>query len=243
VKYIIANWKNYPQNFEQTFSLAEKILKKLKEINGAVNFILCPPNVFLRDLIKEFPKINFGAQNLFWEEKNPCTGEISGKMLKNLGCKFAIVGHSERRNFFNESDKIINKKIKICLANKITPIFCIGETLEENKNQQTFSVLKKQIEKGLEKINLKNKEILIAYEPIWSIGTGKIASIENLKNIKDYLKDIANLKGFDKAKIIYGGSVDAKNTSQILSEAGFDGLLIGKNSFDFKEFEKILNNL
>ncbi|MDP2820820.1 MAG: triose-phosphate isomerase [bacterium] len=243
MKQIIANWKNYPKSFKEVFGLAEKIERKLKEINNDINFVLCPPGVFIRDLAKEFPKINFGSQNLFWEEKKICTGEISGKMLKDLGCKFAIVGHSERRNFFKESDEIINKKIKICLSNKIIPIFCVGETFEENKNQQTFSVLKKQIESGLKNINLKNKEIFIAYEPIWSIGTGKVAQIEVLKNIRDYLKDIANLKGFNKVKIIYGGSVDAKNVAQILNQAGFDGLLIGKNSFNFKELEKILNNI
>jgi triosephosphate isomerase len=243
VKYIITNWKNYPKNLNEVLGLTEKVERKLKTLGNNFSIVLCPPFIYIRDLMKEFPKINFGAQNLFWEEKTTCTGETSGKMLKNLGCKFAIIGHSERRIFFNENNEIINKKIKICLLNKIIPIFCIGETIEENKNQQTFSILKKQIEKGLEKINLKNKEIFIAYEPIWSIGTGNIAQIENLKNIKDYLKDVANLKGFNKAKIIYGGSVDAENTSQILDKANFDGLLIGKNSFEFKELDKILNSI
>jgi len=243
MKYIIANWKNYPRNFKETLKVANFFNTEIKEENSDFNFIICPPFIYLQDLIKEFSNLNFGVQDLFDEKEKICTGEITGEMLKNEKCKYVILGHSERRRIFNETDETINKKIKVALNNKIIPIICIGETLDQRKNNQTFSVIKEQLEKTLNGINLKNKDFMIAYEPIWSIGTGKIDSFESLRGIKDYLKDVLNLKGFSKGAVIYGGSVSAQNINQILNESNFDGVLIGKNSFSLSEMSKILTKI
>lgn len=197
---IVANWKCNPKT-EKGAKLLFNSVKK----TGAV---ICPPFVYL-PLLKAK-----GAQDVFWEEKGAYTGEVSVAMLRDLGCKYVIVGHSERRKYFNETDKIINKKLKAVLKAGLTPILCISKT--------------KEIPSGF------NKGI-IAYEPLWAIGTGKACSIKQAEKMRLSIRKIIG----DKIRVLYGGSVNSKNAAGYIKQAGFDGLLVGGASLDAKEFVKI----
>ena len=227
---IVANWKCNPQTIKQ----AEKILKVYKPVKG-VELIVCPPFPFISQLKAK------GAQDCFWQE-GAFTGEVSPAMLKSVGVHYVIVGHSERRVLFNETDEMVNKKVKTILQEKMVPILCIGESTEERENNQTFEVIVRQIEKGIEGIAKdKIKNIILAYEPVWSIGTGNFASPEKIQEVRIFIKKIVNKKYGAKTsiRIIYGGSVDAKNVASYLN-VGMDGVLVGSASLDINEFNQLL---
>ena len=227
---IVANWKCNPQTIKQ----AEKILKGYKPVKG-VELIVCPPFPFISQLKAK------GAQDCFWQE-GAFTGEVSPAMLKSVGVHYVIVGHSERRVLFNETDEMVNKKVKTILQEKMVPILCIGESAEERENNQTFEVIVRQIEKGIEGIAKdKIKNIILAYEPVWSIGTGNFASPEKIQEVRIFIKKIVNKKYGAKTsiRIIYGGSVDAKNVASYLN-VGMDGVLVGSASLDINEFNQLL---
>lgn len=215
---IIANWKCNPSTLKE----ARDLLGKIKEKSKDNNVVICPPSIFLSSLICE--DLIFGAQNCFWEDKGSFTGEISPQMIKSVGCRYIIVGHSERRKIFRETNEEINMKINKIIEAGIIPILCVGESKEERDSGETFSVIEKQIE------NI-DQDIIIAYEPIWAIGTGESASIDKIKEVRSFLKD---------RKVLYGGSVNSKNASSYIKEAQMDGLLIGGSSLDSEEFNKIL---
>ncbi len=239
--YFIANWKMFGD------------LKSLKSLNKVINFsskykrkkfklIYCPPYTLLDSFSKKIKKtrIELGAQNCHFEISNgPFTGSISPSMLKNIGSNYVIIGHSENRNI-GDTDSQINKKINSSIKSGLKIIFCIGETLIQKKKKKTNQILSKQILKGLFKINNLNK-ILIAYEPVWSIGTGAVPrSFELEKNITFIKKILKNKFRIKNPKVLYGGSVNAKNAKNLAAINNIDGFLIGGASQKANNFIDIV---
>jgi len=241
---IIANWKMNPETLKKAETLFEGIKKGLKDIKNA-EIVICPPFVYLTSLNFKDSGIKLGSQNCFYEEKGAFTGEISPLMLKGLSCEYVILGHSERRRYFNETDETINRKLKAALKAKLKPIFCIGESQEERKAKKTHSTLRRQIKKGLKGIKKEEiKNIILAYEPVWAIGTGRACLPEEAKNVNLFLKetiakDYSSLISKDLA-VLYGGSVNSSNARDYIFKAQMSGLLVGGASLDAKEFVKII---
>ena len=213
-----------------------------------MEIVICPPFPYLSILNDHLSSLKLGAQNCFWKDKGPYTGEVSPQILKNIGCRYVIVGHSERRKIFKETDEMINIKIKEILKAKLQSIFCIGETEEEKKAGKTFHVLEREIKKGLDKISKKEIEkVIIAYEPIWAIGTGKSCEENEVMTVALFIKKLVsrlyNKKVASNMRIIYGGSVNSKNASDYLRESKMKGLLVGGASLNSKEFIKIIKSL
>lgn len=238
-KLIIANWKMNPQSQKEAKKLFLAVKNGAKNLNN-VEAVVCPPFVY----ISFFKGLNLGAQNAFYEDKGAFTGEVSPSMLKNLGVKYVILGHSERRKVFGEIDEKINKKIKKALSLNLKIIFCIGENKEEWEKGKKSEVLTMQIKKGLSGVTSKEiKNIVIAYEPVWAIGTGNNCSVdETMSSVLQIRKAIFNLYNrqiADNIKILYGGSVKGDNSGQYIKNARVDGLLVGGASLDAKEFVKI----
>jgi len=204
-----------------------------------VEVVICPPFIYIPTFQhSNILTIKLGAQDCFWEKKGAYTGEISPTMLKDLGCQYVLLGHSERKRL-GETDEIINKKLKAALSAKLNPIFCLGETEKERDEGEIQNILKSQLEKGLNKISKKEiKNIVIAYEPVWAIGTGNPCHPSEAKKVLLFLR-----KFFKKNLILYGGSVNSKNATPYIKEAKFQGLLIGGASLNAKEFIKIVKNL
>ena len=242
--FIIANWKMNPQKLTDAKLLLDPIIKQLKNTKKT-EIIICPPFLYL-PIVKEQieQNIKLGAQNCFWEKQGAYTGEISLLMLKNIGCKYVIIGHSERRTILNESNQMINKKIVAALDSCLKPIFCIGEKKQDKEKNKISIVIKNQIEQGLKKITKKQiLDIVFAYEPIWAIGTGKSCLPDEAKVARLLLQKIIAKKYSNqlaqKIQIIYGGSVNSLNAKDFIKEAGFQGVLIGGASLNAKEFVKI----
>ncbi len=242
---IVANWKMNPQKLAEAKQLFVSVKNKVRDIKG-VEAVICPPFIYLATLAASAftckktgsGGLALGSQNCFWEEKGAFNGEISPLMLKNLGCKYVIIGHSERRRYFSETDEMINKKIKAAIIVKLKPIFCFGETGKERKTGKTFKVLKSQIKNGLEGISKDNlKKIILAYEPVWAIGTGKSCGISEARAVNLFIRKAFNLP------VLYGGSVNSKNAVGYIREAQFQGLLAGGASLNPKEFIKIIKNI
>jgi len=234
--YFIANWKMYGSlNSLNSLNKIVKFFKTFKN-NKSVKIIYCPPNTLIRPMSKkfEFSKIEIGGQNCHENDTfGAFTGSVNSQMLKNVGAKYVIIGHSENRKS-GETDKLINLKIKSALKSGLKVIFCIGETLKEKRKKITKKVLYLQIKKGLDKIKNK-KNIIIAYEPVWSIGTGLIPKSIELSNTINFIKSKVK-----KNKILYGGSVNPKNISQLKSIDIIDGFLVGGASQDTKKFIDII---
>ncbi len=237
-KLIVANWKMNPasqRDAEYLFGLVKKGVAELKE----VQVVICPPFVFLPFL----KGLILGAQNVFYKESGAFTGEISPSQLIDLEVEYVIVGHSEARKYLNESDELINKKIKECLKEKLIPILCVGENTGEEKSV----VLEKQITEGLKDVYHEHaKKVVVAYEPVWAIGTGKNCSIkETVSSISLIKKVISNLYSSevaDNVRILYGGSVNSENSCFYIKETGVNGLLVGGASLDAQEFIKIVKS-
>ncbi|WP_239639022.1 triose-phosphate isomerase [Thermodesulfovibrio thiophilus] len=242
MKFFMANWKMH--------KTVQEALEFLKDFIPSVQGIsdreigIAPAFVCIDSMSKALrdTDIKVGAQNVFYENKGAYTGEVSPVMLKDLNIDYVIIGHSERRKYFHETDEIINLKIKATMSENLNVIFCIGETLEERESEKTFDVLKKQIEKGLENIE-KYDSLVLAYEPVWAIGTGKVASELQIEEahafIKNRLKDIYSDKA-DRIRILYGGSVSPENIHSIMNIANVDGVLVGGASLDPEKFLKII---
>jgi triosephosphate isomerase len=244
-KLIIGNWKCNPLKATEALKIFTGI-KAAALMSKKAETIICPPNIFLKDLLSLKGNIKIGAQNCFWQE-GAYTGEVSTKMLKNMGCKYVIIGHSERRKINKETNEEINKKIISALQNKLIPIFCIGENKEEKEKGKTFEILKNQIKEGIAKISKQDMpKIIFAYEPIWSIGTGNFAPTDEIKKVREFIINLISkeieTKDISKIKIIYGGSVNAENTLAYFSEAKMDGVLVGGMSLKPIEFSKIIKS-
>ena len=231
--FVVGNWKMNPLSLKQAKGLFDSIKRGFKSVKKTkkVEVVLCPPFVYLATLgASSFARrkasyggLAFGSQNCFWEEKGAFTGEISPLMLKDLGCKYVIVGHSERRKYFQETDSMINKKIKIVLKMGLTPILCIDKI--------------SQIKKGMKGILGKEiKKIIVAFEPIWAIGTGKACGYKEGKEFNILMKKVLG----KNHPTLYGGSANSKNALGYIKESGFHGLLIGGASLKSKEFLKIV---
>jgi len=232
MKLIVGNWKMNPSNLAQAKRLFSLVAKGVKNLKG-VRVIICPPFLYL-PYFSSKNHLFLGAQNCFWEKTGAFTGEISPLMLKSLKVKYVILGHSERRRIFSETDVMVAKKIKTALDLKLKPIFCIGENLKERETGKTKIVLKKQLKGALSELKKeKLNQVILAYEPVWAIGSGYPCDAEEAKEILLFLRK------FFKNKILYGGSVNSQNTRFYL-EAGFDGLLIGGASLKAQEFIKII---
>jgi len=234
--YFIANWKMYGGlNSINSLHKVNKFFKNFKNKRD-IKIIYCPPSTLIRPMSKKLKNSNIevGAQNCHEQDSyGAFTGSINSKMLKNVGAKYVIIGHSENRQA-GESDRLINRKIKSALKSGLRVIFCIGETNKEKRKKITNQVLNKQIKLGLNKIKSNNK-VLIAYEPVWSIGTGLIPKSTELSNTINFIK-----KKIGKLKVIYGGSVNPKNIHELRSINNIDGFLIGGASQDSKKFIDII---
>ncbi|HHW19593.1 MAG TPA: triose-phosphate isomerase [Thermodesulfovibrio thiophilus] len=242
MRFFMANWKMH--------KTVQEALEFLKDFIPSVQGIsdreigIAPAFVCIDSMSKALrdTDIKVGAQNVFYENKGAYTGEVSPVMLKDLNVDYVIIGHSERRKYFHETDEIINLKIKATMSENLNVIFCIGETLEERESEKTFDVLKKQIEKGLENIE-KYDSLVLAYEPVWAIGAGKVASELQIEEahafIRNRLKDIYSDKA-DRIRILYGGSVSPENIHSIMNIANVDGVLVGGASLDPEKFLKII---
>lgn len=243
-KIIVANWKMNPQNLREAktlFNSVKKGLKRYSNILKNIRIVICPPFVYLPSLLNlaKNSKIALGAQDLFWEEAGAFTGEISPKMIKNLGCQYVIIGHSERHRILKETDEMINKKLKAALKAKLKPILCIGETEKERKQGKTFQILKKQLRRDLKDISnfeFRILNLILAYEPIWAIGTKNPCQPKEAEKVLTFLRGILK-----KNPILYGGSVNSKNARDYI-KIGFDGLLVGGASLNAKEFLAILKS-
>lgn len=248
-KFIIAgNWK-MNNDLNESISLVSEI-KLLLTQKDNVEVIVCPPFTSLETvsaLLKGSP-IKLGAQNMYYEDSGAFTGEISAKMLKSVGCEYVILGHSERRTIFLESDEIINKKIKKAIAEKLKVIFCIGETLEEREKGITNSVLDSQLAKGLSGLTAEDmKNIIVAYEPVWAIGTGKTASPAQAEEAHKFIREkIAKIFSDSVAEDIiiqYGGSVKPDNSKELMSQKNINGALVGGACLKAKSFIEIINSV
>ena len=234
--YFIANWKMFGVlNSLNSVHTVVKFLKNFKK-NNSLKIIYCPPSTLIRPMTKKLKHthLDVGAQNCHEHDKfGAFTGSVNSIMLKNVGAKYVIIGHSENRQA-GESDKLINLKIKSAIKSGLKVIFCIGETLQQKRKKITKQVLNKQIRFGLNKIKIKHN-IIIAYEPVWSIGTGVIPKKNELFETINFIK-----KKINKCKVLYGGSVNPKNINDLKSIVNIDGYLIGGASQDPKKFIDII---
>lgn len=248
-KIVIAgNWKMH-YDLTESQNLISKLTSGLsgKKINCDV--IICPPFTSLSEaalLTKDTP-VKLGAQNMYFQESGAYTGEISAKMLKGAGCEFVILGHSERRTIFKEADGLINEKIKAALKAGLKPIFCIGETLEERENGKEKDILRMQLAGGLKEISLDQmNNIIIAYEPVWAIGTGKTATPEQAEEMHDFIRNYINddftTETAENLIIQYGGSVKPDNARDLLSQKNIDGALVGGACLKADSFISIIES-
>ena len=244
-KVIAGNWKMNMLPGD-TVSFIEELAPLVKDSKNEV--ILCVPytDLFYAWHTAEGTNIHIGAENMHWEEKGAYTGEVSGQMLKSIGVEYVIIGHSERRAYFAETDETVNKKIKAAFANGLKPIVCVGETLEQREAGKTVEIITKQTELALEGLtNEQVKNTIIAYEPIWAIGTGKTATKEDANStIMQIRKKIAKMYGQNEANgviIQYGGSVKSSNAKELFEMSDIDGGLVGGASLKSEEFAKIVN--
>ena len=244
-KVIAGNWKmNMLPN--EAMQFIDTLAPLVKNTENEV--ILCVPytDLFYSLLTAQGTNIKIGAQNMHFEESGAYTGEVSGKMLKSIGVEYVIIGHSERRQYFNETDETVNKKIKAAFANGLKPIVCVGETLEQREAGQTVEIITSQIEKALDGLTEEQVEnTIIAYEPIWAIGTGKTATAkqanETIKSIRDKICQMYGQMVSNGVIIQYGGSVKSTNAKEIFEMSDIDGGLVGGASLKPEEFSKIVN--
>lgn len=246
-KLIACNWK-MNLGYNDSKKLAENIsLKMDKSVFSKLDVLLCPSYVSL-DIVNKVIKdseIKLGAQNIFYENDGAYTGEISASMLKSVGCEYVIIGHSERRNIFHETNKVINKKIKKAVEFNLKPVLCVGETLIEREDEIFESIVEDQLREGLHELSAEQiNEVVIAYEPVWAIGTGLTATPKQASDMHGFIgKIVSGIFGpevADKMLILYGGSINGKNAKEMLSACGVDGALIGGASLKADEFSEIV---
>jgi len=245
IPFIAGNWKMYKTVAEAVVFVKE--LKLAVKDFGKVEIAIAPPFTALHAVAEAARNTNIGvaAQDLYWEREGAFTGEISPLMVKESGAEYAIVGHSERRRLFGESDAIVNRKAMAAIGAGLTPIVCIGETLEERERDETLAVLDRQIKEGLGEISSEQlAEIVLAYEPVWAIGTGRTATAaqagEAHAHIRRRLRQWFGADAADRSHIIYGGSVKPDNIRELIAEQDVDGALVGGASLDVRGFTEII---
>lgn len=239
----IAERDHYIESFERDV----KVLAK-----SDIEIVLCPPSVHLGKFLEKIriKNVSIGAQNIFSQERGSFTGEISSLMIKNLGCQYVIIGHSERRKYFSETDQIVNAKIKAALQDKLIPIVCIGESIEERKAGDTSKIIINQISQSLADVPIsKIADIVFAYEPVWAVGSDLIPTSDDILKVKITIKKVLVEKYgasvAEKVRIIYGGSVNSKTAKEVCLKPQMDGVLVGRESLipiEFVKIAEILNN-
>jgi len=235
------NWKMFKTEAE-----AVDFAKNLKPLVSDVTdrtILICPPYPTLskvNDIIKG-TNICLGAQNIFWEDQGAFTAEVSGPMLKAVGCTYVIIGHSERRQYFGETDETVNKRLKAALKHNLSAIVCVGERLEQREKGETFKVIEKQIKEGLKELEIDNwKLIIIAYEPVWAIGTGKTATPEQAQEVHKFIRGLLPKEVAQEIRILYGGSVKPANVKELMAQPDIDGGLVGGASLKVDSFTQLI---
>ncbi len=244
---IAGNWKMHKTAGQSVF-LVRELVKKLKP-DLTVEVVVCPPFIALKSVstflqLDEVP-VGIGAQNMHWEDEGAFTGEISPTMLIDLQIGYVIVGHSERRHYFSETDEMVNKKVKAAFAHGIKPIMCVGETLSQRQAGKTSEVVQRQMIEGLAGVNEKDLEnLIVAYEPVWAIGTGKNATSADANDVIRHIRAIIasqfSTSAATQVRILYGGSVKPENISLFMREPEIDGALVGGASLDAQAFSQIV---
>ncbi|MEX0780698.1 MAG: triose-phosphate isomerase [Balneolales bacterium] len=244
--FIAGNWK-MNMGPKETATFLRKLAELKPNASGKVDAAICPPTISLpaASSLQDGLNVAIGAQNVHYEENGAFTGEVSTSMLKEVGCKYSILGHSERRQFFGETDDIINRKVSKCLADGITPIVCVGELLDERKEGAHFDVVKLQLSDSLKNLTAKQVDnLVIAYEPVWAIGTGETASPEQAQEMHAFIrKELVGLFNdgvAQKIRILYGGSMKPANAEELLRKVDVDGGLIGGASLKPDSFTELL---
>ena len=242
---IAGNWKMYKTQKEAQSMVAE--LLDLIESNLKVETLICPPFTVLTSIgkILKDTSVGLGAQNVYWEDQGAYTGEVSARMLVDCGCTYVIVGHSERRQYFKESNEIINLKVRGILKSRLSPILCVGETLNERERGEVESVICKQLKQGLNRVGPKEiTSLVVAYEPIWAIGTGQTATPETAQEVHAMIREALSFQYSEslaaQIRILYGGSVNAQNISDLMAQSDLDGALVGGASLDAQSFATIV---
>ncbi len=243
--FIAGNWKMNKVNAAAS-ELAISLKDKIADLDG-VDVLVCPPFTALNCVLEAIKgsKIALGAQNIYWQKEGAFTGEVSAQMIKSAGCEYVIIGHSERRKYFSESNQEINKKIKAALAADILPIVCVGETLEEREQAREEEVVRSQLQEGFDSLAEQDLEkITVAYEPVWAIGTGKTATTDQAEQmhafIREWFRQAYSSKAAENLRILYGGSVKPGNIKGLIGQSNIDGALVGGASLDPETFGEII---
>jgi triosephosphate isomerase len=241
---IAGNWKMF-KTVKEAVALVSELKKNLSPANDR-EYIVAPPFTALFSVAQEISGsiLKLSAQDCFWEKEGAYTGEVSPTMLKEAGCSHVIIGHSERRQYFGETDETVNKKVKAALDAGLVPIMCIGETLGEREDGKTFSVVERQLKGGMNTLTINTSEVfVIAYEPVWAIGTGKTATPEQAEEVHAFIRNTLE-KMYDRTvaqgmRILYGGSVKSENIDALMAKSDIDGALVGGASLKADTFVRI----
>ncbi|RAP34307.1 triose-phosphate isomerase [Candidatus Marinamargulisbacteria bacterium SCGC AG-439-L15] len=242
-RLVAGNWK-MNKTVQESESLIQSLCDDIASVND-VEVLVCPPFVSLMKASELLKSTSFklGAQTVHQELSGAFTGEISAPMLRSVGCDYVIIGHSERRQYFGETDALVNQKLFLAFDHDITPIVCIGETLEQREGDQTLAVITQQLTKGLASVS-STQQIVIAYEPVWAIGTGKVATPEQAQEVHAFIRQqLSTMMGAaysDQTRLLYGGSVKPDNASELILQKDIDGFLVGGASLKSSDFSQII---
>jgi triosephosphate isomerase len=243
--FIAGNWKMF-KTVAESVVFAKELRNAVKDVTG-VEIVIAPPFTAIHAVAEALRNANVGVsgQDVYWEKEGAFTGEIAAPMIKEAGAEYAIIGHSERRRLFGETDATVNRKIVAAFAASLTPIVCVGETLEERERNETLAVLDRQIKDGLDRLASEQvSEIVVAYEPVWAIGTGRNATAAQAQeahgHIRSRLRQWFGAEPAERCQVIYGGSVKPDNIADLIREPDVDGALVGGASLDVKSFTDIV---
>lgn len=245
--YIVGNWKMNPATEDDADTLFDEVENDVYKLTGdAVEVVVCPPCLFLPQFDPE-GKVRLGAQNVFWEERGAYTGEVSVEMLRRFGVKYVIVGHSERRCNLGETDEMVNFKVRACLAGRVRPILCVGETLEDRQGGHADEVIVGQLDNALRELSESEiaGKLIIAYEPVWAIGSGAVPTTDEVMGVGLLIKKVLSRiflsrQIADEVPLLYGGSVNPQNCRDLVEKTGMNGLLVGTASLKAGDFMGIV---
>ena len=245
VPLIAGNWKMFKTS-DEALAFAGDLARRVADAEST-EILLCPAFVYISPLVQALRGscVKVGAQNVFWEDSGAFTGEVSAPMLKSVGARYALVGHSERRQYFHETDETVNRRLFAALKGGLVPIVCVGETLEEREAGKTAAVVETQLRQGLKGLDSNQAlSLVVAYEPVWAIGTGRTATPELAQEVHRSIRTtLGNLFGPDASsqiRILYGGSVKGDNVDSLMAQPDIDGALVGGASLDAASFERII---
>jgi len=241
-KSIIAgNWKMY-KKLSEAMDFVKALKPQIADVHDRA-IVVCPPYPVLKNVSDAVSDSNIalGAQDLYWEDEGAFTGEVSAPMLKAVGCQYVIIGHSERRQYFGETDETVNKKLKAAIKHNLNAIVCVGETLTQREKGETFKVIENQIKNGLHSLDISHWSlVIIAYEPVWAIGTGKTATKEQAQEVHAFIRKLLPKEVAQEIRILYGGSIKPENIKELMAQPDIDGGLVGGASLKVESFVKII---